>query len=74
MRNKIQRSLMLAAVLAVGLLCFHLSHGASAMFSSLGLKNEAYEARIDAFAKIASVILFFGYAAIPVSVWAGVVK
>ena len=61
-------------VLAVGLLCFHLSHGVSAMFSSLGLKNEAYEARIDAFAKIASVILFLGYAAIPVSVWAGVVK
>lgn len=61
-------------VLAVGLLCFHLSHGVSAMFSSLGLKNEAYECRIDAFAKIASAILFLGYAAIPVSVWAGVVK
>ena len=42
-------------VLAVGLLCFHLSHGVGAMFSSLGLKNEAYEARIDAFAKIAPV-------------------
>ncbi len=61
-------------VLAVGLLCFHLSHGASAMFSSVGVKNEAYEARIEAFAKIASAILFLGYAAIPISVWAGLVK
>ena len=61
-------------VLAVGLLCFHLSHGISAMFSSLGLKNEAYEARINAFARIAAVALFLGYAAIPVSVWTGVVK
>jgi succinate dehydrogenase / fumarate reductase cytochrome b subunit len=61
-------------VLAVGLLCFHLSHGVAAMFQSLGLQNEVYKARIETFAKIAAVILFLGYAAIPVSVWAGVVK
>lgn len=61
-------------VLAVGLLCFHLSHGVSAMFSSLGLKNEAYAGRIDCFAKIAAVVLFLGYAVIPISVWSGVVK
>ena len=27
-------------VLGIGLLCLHLSHGASAMFQSLGLKSE----------------------------------
>ena len=61
-------------VLSVGLLCYHLSHGVSAMFQSLGLENQTYRARVDAFAKIAAVILFLGYAAIPVSVWTGVVK
>jgi succinate dehydrogenase / fumarate reductase cytochrome b subunit len=61
-------------ILGVGLLCVHLGHGVAAMFQSLGLKNEAYEVRIDALAKIAAVILFLGYAAIPISVWAGVVK
>jgi succinate dehydrogenase / fumarate reductase cytochrome b subunit len=61
-------------ILGVGLLCMHLWHGVAAMFQSLGLKNEAYESRIDTLAKIAATILFLGYAAIPVSVWAGVVK
>lgn len=61
-------------LVGVGLLCAHLGHGVAAMFSSLGLKNEAYEARIDVFAKITAVLLFVGYAAIPVSVLAGMIK
>jgi succinate dehydrogenase / fumarate reductase cytochrome b subunit len=61
-------------LLGVGLLCIHLSHGVGAMFQSLGLKNEVYAARIDGFAKIVAVILFLGYASIPVSVLAGAVK
>jgi succinate dehydrogenase / fumarate reductase, cytochrome b subunit len=61
-------------VLGVGLLCVHLSHGTRAMFQTLGLKNEAYAARIDMFAKIVAVVWFLGYAAIPISIWAGVVK
>lgn len=59
-------------IVAVGLLCLHLSHGASAMFQSLGLKNEAYAQRIDCFAKTVAVVLFVGYASIPVAVLAGV--
>src|SRR5262249_1972658 len=30
-------------IVSIGLLCIHLSHGLSAMFQSLGLKNAAYE-------------------------------
>jgi succinate dehydrogenase / fumarate reductase, cytochrome b subunit len=61
-------------VLSIGLLCIHLSHGASAMFQSLGLKNEAYATAIDRFAKVAAVLIFLGYISIPLAVMAGMVK
>lgn len=61
-------------ILSVGLLCYHLSHGVGAMFQSLGLENEVYRARIDRFAQVAAVVIFAGYAAVPLSVMAGVVK
>jgi succinate dehydrogenase / fumarate reductase, cytochrome b subunit len=61
-------------VISVGLLCWHLSHGVGAMFQSLGLKNEAYAARIDCVAQIAAVVIFLGYVSIPVSVLAGVIQ
>jgi len=61
-------------VLGIGLLCIHLSHGASAMFQSLGLKNGAYEVLIGRFAKVAAVLIFLGYISIPLAVLAGVVK
>jgi succinate dehydrogenase / fumarate reductase cytochrome b subunit len=55
-------------VIAVGLLCLHLSHGLSAMFQSLGLKNHVYAPLIDKGSKVVALVLFLGYAAIPVSV------
>ena len=61
-------------VLSIGLLCIHLSHGASAMFQSLGLKNEAYASVIDRFAIVAAVVIFLGYISIPLAVLAGMVK
>ena len=61
-------------VISIGLLCWHLSHGVGAMFQSLGLKNEVYAARIDRFSQVAAMIIFIGYASIPVAVLAGVVK
>ena len=61
-------------VISIGLLCWHLSHGVGAMFQSLGLKNEVYAARIDRFAQVAAMVIFLGYASIPVAVLAGVIK
>jgi len=61
-------------VLGIGLLCIHLSHGASAMFQSLGLNNAAYEAVIDRLATVAAVVIFLGYMSIPLAVLAGVVQ
>ena len=61
-------------VLSIGLLCIHLSHGGSAMFQSLGLKNAAYEAVIDRLAKVAAVVIFLGYISIPLAILMGGVK
>jgi succinate dehydrogenase / fumarate reductase cytochrome b subunit len=61
-------------VLGIGLLCIHLSHGTSAMFQSLGLKNASCEEVIDRFAKVAAWAIFLGYISIPLSVLAGVLK
>ena len=61
-------------VVAVGLLCFHLSHGLSAMFQSLGVKNKNVAPWIDRFAVGASALIFLGYISIPVSVLAGFIK
>jgi len=61
----------LAYLIAQGLLFMHLSHGLSAMFQSLGLRNHVWWPRIRAFAAVASALIFLGYASIPVAVLAG---
>lgn len=58
-------------LLGVGLLCLHLSHGASSMFQSLGWKNEAYRPFLDQAARVVAVLLFAGYASIPVAILLG---
>ena len=58
-------------ILAMGLLCLHLSHGVSATFQSVGLKNEVNGAVIDQFAKIVAWLIFLGYVSIPIAVLLG---
>jgi succinate dehydrogenase / fumarate reductase cytochrome b subunit len=55
-------------VIAVGLLCLHLSHGLSAMFQSLGLRNKAWWPVLQQLARAASLLLFLGYIAVPLAV------
>ena len=61
-------------ILAIGLLCIHLSHGVGAMFQTLGLKNEAYALIIDRCAVVIAVVIFLGYISIPLAVLTKVVK
>ncbi len=61
-------------VVAVGFLCLHLSHGAAAMFQSLGLRSHAWWPVISKGALIWSVVLFLGYAAIPGAILLGLGK
>lgn len=60
-------------ILAVGLLCLHLSHGLSALFQTLGLRNHAWWPLIQRFGIVASLLLFLGYITVPVAVLSGLV-
>lgn len=61
-------------LVAMVLLCMHLSHGVSSMFQSLGLKSGAYDKQIAILAKIGAAAIFLGNCAIVLSVLFGLVK
>jgi succinate dehydrogenase / fumarate reductase cytochrome b subunit len=56
-------------LIAMALLFMHLSHGAASMSQSLGWRNHVWWPRISAFAKIVSLALLVGYAAIPIAIY-----
>lgn len=58
-------------IVGIGLLCLHLSHGASGMFQSLGWKNEAWRPLLDKLAWVMAVLIFLGYVSIPVAILLG---
>jgi len=55
-------------IVAVGLLLFHLSHGVSSVFQTVGLRNEVWRKRLDYIAAVYGVAVFCGFASIPVCV------
>ena len=55
------------------MLFLHLNHGLASLFQSLGLRNHVWWSRITAFAKVASVAIFIGYASIPTAIFMRVV-
>jgi len=61
-------------IVAMGLLCLHLSHGVGAMFQSAGLKNKSCGRLVDSIGRVAALTIFLGYISIPVAVLAGLVK
>ena len=57
--------------IAVGLLCWHLSHGVRALCQSLGFGVEAWKPLVDRFATGFAWVLFLGYVSIPIAVLCG---
>ena len=58
-------------ILGIGLLCLHLSHGASSMFQSMGWKNEAWRPVLDVASRVLAVLIFLSYISIPVAILLG---
>jgi succinate dehydrogenase / fumarate reductase cytochrome b subunit len=56
-------------VAGVALLCWHLSHGVSSMFQSLGLRNKRSACLIDGTAIVFALIVFLGMSAVPTAVF-----
>lgn len=61
-------------IVSMALLCFHLSHGLSALFQSLGFMNSKYMPLIEKAALVGWVAIFIGNCAIPLSILLGYVK
>jgi succinate dehydrogenase cytochrome b subunit len=61
-------------VIAMGLLCLHLSHGVSSAFQSLGLKDKRTESLICRVSQVAAIIIFVGNSSMPLAVLFGFVK
>jgi succinate dehydrogenase / fumarate reductase cytochrome b subunit len=61
-------------VIAMGLLCLHLSHGVSSAFQSLGLKDKRTESLICRVSQVAAIIIFAGNSSMPLAVLFGFVK
>jgi succinate dehydrogenase / fumarate reductase cytochrome b subunit len=61
-------------IVGVGLLCLHLSYGASAMWQSLGWKKNSYAPLLDRLARWGSLAIFLGYSSIPVAVLLKIIK
>jgi succinate dehydrogenase / fumarate reductase cytochrome b subunit len=64
----------LAYVVAMALLCTHLSHGLWSFTQSLGFNHPAYTPKIKAAAVTIAGLIFLGFASIPVAVLLDVVK
>ncbi|HZS06456.1 MAG TPA: succinate dehydrogenase cytochrome b subunit [Blastocatellia bacterium] len=58
-------------IVAMGLVCLHLSHGVSSIFQSLGV---GHRAAFDKLAKAAALVIFIGNCAIVIAAWAGLIK
>lgn len=55
-------------ILSLFLLCFHLSHGVSSLFQTLGVTNKRLRPLCELGARLLAWALFVGYSAIPISI------
>jgi len=60
-------------VISVALLCFHMSHGVSSMFQSLGLMNKNTAPVLKSAAALVSIGIFIGMSAVPISILSGLI-
>ena len=55
-------------IIAMGLLCMHLSHGLWSMFQTLGFYHPKHTPKIKRLATVIALVVFFGFISIPVAV------
>jgi succinate dehydrogenase / fumarate reductase, cytochrome b subunit len=58
-------------IVAMALLCLHLSHGVSSMFQSMGWKKNYYKPLLDKGARLIAILIFAGYVSIPIAILMG---
>ncbi len=61
-------------LLGVGLLCLHLSHGFSSLLQTVGINSKKAMAPLSLAGQLLALVIFLGYASIPLGVWFGLLK
>lgn len=61
-------------IIAITLLCSHLSHGVASIFQTLGLRTRGNATLINGFAKGYTALIWVGFVSIPVAVLAEIIK
>lgn len=61
-------------IIAISLLCSHLSHGVASIFQTLGLRTRKNAPLINGLAKVFAAVIWIGFISIPIAVLAGFVK
>lgn len=56
-------------LIAMTLLCSHLSHGVSSIFQTLGLRSKKTAAPIALLSKAYAIVIYVGFISIPLSIW-----
>ncbi len=64
----------LAYIVAMGLLCLHLTHGIYSMFQSLGIAHPRRTPQIRTAARIIGLVYFAGFSAIPIAALTGLLN
>lgn len=64
-------AISIAYIISVGLLSYHLSHGVASMFQTVGWNSPAWQKRLDVIAWFFTIVLFVGFASVPVAVMSG---
>ena len=66
--------IVVAYVLGMAALCWHLSHGIGSLFQTLGLNHDRTLALCRSVGRFVALVLFLGYISIPLAVWTGFIK
>ena len=69
-----QPLISLAYVAGLAALCLHLGHGLASSFQTLGFNNERTLPILTRLGRLFALVLFIGYASIPVAVLLGVIR
>jgi succinate dehydrogenase / fumarate reductase cytochrome b subunit len=64
----------LAYIVAMGLLCLHLTHGIYSMFQTLGFAHPRHTPQIKTAARIIGLVYFAGFSAIPIAALTGLLN
>ena len=60
-------------LIAMSLLCSHLSHGVASIFQTLGLRSKKAQGAVKTFSQAYAVVIWAGFISIPLAIYAGLV-